>query len=202
MKKRWSLFLGAVLLAALVAGCGGTEKGTSESSAQVGRSTSAVSGSLESGRIVSAPSQSPEASRSEAPSQASEQQSVESGVAIVQGTQLQISVGDKVFVGELAETQAANSLAEMLPMTLGMGDWKSAAKSFVLPSALPEEPEAFSALEPGQLVLGDNGELLLFYEEYPQGGEYTPLAVVENPEGLADALKGPSAEVTFQMTEG
>lgn len=202
MKKRASLFLGAVFLATLIAGCGDTEKETSGSSAQVERPTLAVSSSLESSQIESVPSQSPPASSSEVSSQIPEQQTVESSSIVVQGTQLQIIVGDQVFLGELAETQAANSLAEMFPMTLGMSDWKSVAKSFVLPSALPEEPETVTSLQPGQLVLGESGELLLFYGEYTQGGDFTLLATVEDPEGLAEALEGQSVEVSFQMTEG
>lgn len=201
MKKRASLFLGAVFLAALIAGCGDTEKETSGSSAQVEQPTSAVSSSLESRQIESVPSQSPAVSSPKVSSQTPEQQTVESSSTVVQGTQLQIMVGDQVFLGELAETQAANSLAEMFPMTLGMTDWKSVAKSFVLPSAMPEEPEAMSSLQPGHLVLGDSGELLLFYGEYTQGGDFTLLATVEDPERLAEALEGQSVEVSFQMTE-
>lgn len=202
MKKRWSLFLGAVFLAVLITGCGGTEKETSGSSAQMEQPASAVSSSLESSQIESVPSQSPPASSSEVSSQIPEQQTVESSSTVVQGTQLQIMVGDQVFLGKLAEIQAANSLAEMFPMTLGMTDWKSVAKSFVLPSALPEEPETVTSLQPGQLVLGESGELLLFYGEYTQGGDFTPLATVEDPEGLAEALEGQSVEVSFQMTKG
>ncbi len=202
MKKRASLFLGAVFLATLIAGCGSAEKETSESGAQVERPTSAVSSSLESSQIESVPTKSPAASSPKASSQIPEQQTVESSSTVVQGTQLQIMVGDQVFLGKLAEIQAANSLAEMFPMTLGMSDWKSVAKSFVLPSALPEEPETVTSLQPGQLVLGESGELLLFYGEYTQGGDFTLLATVEDPEGLAEALEGQSVEVSFQMTEG
>ncbi len=202
MKKRASLFLGAVFLAALIAGCGDTEKETSGSSAQVEQPTSAVSSALESSQVESVPTQNPTASSSEVSSQTSEQQTVESSSTVVQGTQLQIMVGDQVFLGKLEETQAANSLTEMFPMTLGMSDWKSVAKSFVLPSALPEEPETVTSLQPGQLVLGESGELLLFYGEYTQEGDFTLLATVEDPEGLAEALEGQSVEVSFQMTEG
>ena len=59
-----------------------------------------------------------------------------------------------------------------------------------------------TSLQPGQLVLGESGELLLFYGEYTQGGDFTLLATVEDPEGLAEALEGQSVEVSFQMTEG
>lgn len=202
MKKPWILFLLAVIVAALLAGCGSVGKEPSGSSSQAEPSAPAASSRPEASRRESAPSQRPAASPSAAPSQAPEQPPMESSETVVQGTQLQIVVGDHVFLGELAETQAANSLAEMLPMALGMSDWRSVAKSFVLPSALPEEPETVSSLQPGQLVLGDSGELLLFYGEYSQGGDVTPLAALEDPEGLAEVLEGQNVEVSFQRMEG
>lgn len=204
MEKRWFLLLMAVVLAAFLTGCGG-EREELSSSRELSRTPSHTTSVMDSSGIDSSsqteaePTESPVPAVSKTPSERS--QVSESGSFQVQKTRLQITVGDQVFLGDLAETSAAESLVEMFPMTLGMGDWNAVAKSFSLPSTLPEEPENFAALQPGQLVLQGSGELLLVYGETSQGGSYTPLATVEEPQGLAQALSGQMVEVSFQMIE-
>ena len=202
MKEVWILLLGAVALLLVAGGCGGEGTEPSPTSSQKERTSSTLSAAMSSQTVPqeskakpsegSMPSSGPETVSSEL----SSSEAGDSGAQV-----LEITVGGQTFLAELAENTAANSLEEMLPMTLGMGDWHGAAKSFSLPSAFSQEPEVYAEVNPGQLVLKDSGEVLLFYGEYPQGGSFTPLAVIEDPAGLEQALTGQLVEVTFQMGE-
>lgn len=118
-----------------------------------------------------------------------------------QKTVLQITVGGSSFVADFAETEAAQALAEMLPMSLGMSDWEGVAKRFDLPSVMPEAGEELSKIQQGQILLEGSGSLCLFYTDASQSGNYTPIATVREPEGLVQAMAGNSVEVSFQLGE-
>ena len=106
-----------------------------------------------------------------------------------------------MFFACLEDTEAAKALGEMLPMSLEMSDWQGNAKRFQLPSVLPEEAEEYPSVSGGALMLEGSGTLCLFYQEDSQGGTYTPIGEVEEPEGLAQALAGDRVEVSFQLVQ-
>lgn len=118
-----------------------------------------------------------------------------------QKTVLQITVGGSSFIADFADTEAAQALAEMLPMSLEMSDWEGVAKRFDLPSVMPEAGEEMSKIQQGQILLEGSGSLCLFYTDASQSGKYTPIATVREPEGLAQAMEGNSVEVSFQLVE-
>lgn len=118
-----------------------------------------------------------------------------------QKTVLQITVGGSSFVADFADTEAAQALAEMLPMSLEMSDWEGVAKRFDLPSVMPEAGEELSKIQQGQILLEGSGSLFLFYTDASQSGNYTPIATVRKPKGLAQAMAGNSVEVSFQLVE-
>lgn len=116
-------------------------------------------------------------------------------------TVLRIDAGGQVFFACLEDTEAAKALGEMLPMSLEMSDWQGNAKRFQLPSVLPEKAEEYPSVSGGALMLEGSGTLCLFYQEDSQGGTYTPIGEVEEPEGLAQALAGDRVEVSFQLVQ-
>lgn len=124
---------------------------------------------------------------------------VSTAASSVGETVLRIDVGGEVFYADLRDTETAKALCEMLPMSLEMTDWEKTAKRFDLPSVLPEEVEELSSIQVGELVLEGSGSLCLFYQEDSQGGNYTPIAVVREPENLSKILGGERVEVTFQL---
>ena len=123
----------------------------------------------------------------------------ESAVSSTGETLLRIDVGGQVFYGELRDTEAAEALEEMLPMSLEMTDQEGVSKQFDLPSVLPQMEEEYGSIQEGELLLEGSGTLCLFYQEDSQGGSYTPIATIREPEGLSQALAGERVEVSFQV---
>lgn len=110
-----------------------------------------------------------------------------------------ISVGDKDFAVELAESASASALRERLPLTVTMGELNGNEKFFYLADPLPSAPERPGIIQAGDLMLYGPDCLVLFYESFASPYSYTRLGRVADPEGLADALGGGNVEVTFQM---
>ena len=108
-------------------------------------------------------------------------------------------MGGQVFYGEFQNTEAAEALEEMLPMSLEMTDQEGVSKQFDLPCVLPQMEEEYGSIQEGELLLEGSGTLCLFYQEDSQGGSYTPIATVREPEGLSQALAGERVEVSFQV---
>ena len=64
-------------------------------------------------------------------------------------------------------------------------------------------PDASAAQEDTLLEIVVNGQTFLAdYQNSDEGGSYTPLAVVREPEGLSQAMAGETAAISFQMVTG
>lgn len=196
MKKQMLLLFVAVLLVIGFAAC---EDKQSENSLVTEEASSMASGA-ESPGSSSVPSASPKASVTPTPTAAPSKKPEESeNVSQIEEMVLQITVGQHVFIADLADTEGARALGDMLPMTLGMSDWDGVAKRFELPSVLPETAEKFSSIQQGQLFLDVSSGLCLFYQDSDQSGSYTLIATVREPEALSQAMVGDTVEVTFEL---
>lgn len=104
-----------------------------------------------------------------------------------------------MFFAELEDNASASAFAEMLPISLMMKETGENTMGFELPASLPEDPvENSSALREGQLILEGASGLRLVYGA-ASAGSYTPLALIEDPKGMEQALSDGEAEVSFQM---
>lgn len=197
MKKQILLLMMAVILMAIsFSACADKQ---SENSLTI-KETPSAKGEEESDLSSFIPSVSPKASTVPTPTVAPSKETKESGnESQTEETVLQITVGQQVFIADFADTEGAQALGDMLPMTLAMSDWEGVAKRFELPSILPETAEAFSSTQQGQLLLDGSSELCLFYQDSGQTGSYTLLATVREPEGLLQAMAGDTVEVAFEL---
>ncbi len=182
----------AVMLACGFSACGEQEKtlekeSTVKESSLVSETVSPMPGSV----LETSPSPSPKASPTASPA--------ESTASSTGETLLRIDVGGQVFYGEFQSTEAAKALKEMLPMTLEMTDQEGMSKRFELPSVLTQTEEEYPSVQEGDVLLEGSGTLCFFYQEDSQGGSYTPIATVREPEGLSQALAGERVEVSFQV---
>ena len=104
-----------------------------------------------------------------------------------------------MFFAELEDNASAAAFAEMRPISLMMKETGENTMGFELPASLPEDPvENSSALREGQLILEGASGLRLVYGA-ASAGSYTPLALIEDPKGMEQALSDGEAEVSFQM---
>ena len=195
VRKRAILFIAAGALLLSLAACNSQPTNSSQKSSQKGNEpVSSISSVIpeDSSKVVGE-SPSPSATPTAGPKEKTESSQNEEEVL------LQISVGGQVFLADLASTEAAQSLSEMLPMSLEMSDWQSTAKVFELPSVMPEAAEEYSQVPAGQLLLKGSGSLYLFYQTSDQPENYTPIAIIQDPTGLSQALSGETMEVSFQL---
>lgn len=114
-------------------------------------------------------------------------------------TEMRIIVGEAAFSAELYDNEAAQTLAEMLPLTLDMRELNGNEKYYYLGETLPGESSVPDEIHTGDLMLYGSDCLVLFYKDFSTIYSYTPLGRIGNPEGLAAALGGGNVHVIFQV---
>ncbi|MCH3942861.1 MAG: cyclophilin-like fold protein [Atopobiaceae bacterium] len=110
-----------------------------------------------------------------------------------------IAVNGKAFTATLADTEAARRFASRLPMTLDMaelgGNEKYAYGDATYPTA---GASVVSPIEAGDVMLYEDSCVVLFYATHDNASySYVPLARLDDPSGLAEAVGAGSAAVTF-----
>ena len=108
-----------------------------------------------------------------------------------------VTVDSATFNATLEDNEATQALLSGFPMTVNMSDLNGNEKYYYLDSALPTNTIAPGTINEGDIMLYQNNCLVLFYESFSTGYRYTRLGVIDNPEGLAEALGSGSATVTF-----
>ena len=112
---------------------------------------------------------------------------------------LTVTVGDRAFTATLADTQAAAEFASRLPLTMAMSELNGNEKYGYLDTALTTAAYAPGTIHAGDLMLYGEDCVVLFYETFQSGYRYTPLAVLDDPAGLAEAVGSGGVTVTFAM---
>ena len=112
---------------------------------------------------------------------------------------LTVTVGTKTFTATLADTEAAAEFAALLPLTLSMSELNGNEKYAYLDTALTTDAYAPGTIHAGDILLYGDNCAVLFYETFESGYRYTPLAVLDDPTGLAEAVGSGGVTVTFAM---
>lgn len=115
---------------------------------------------------------------------------------------IEIECGGSVFTAELAGSAAAGELEAMLPLSLDMSELNGNEKYCYLDTSMTTEAARPGRIEAGDLMLFGDSCVVLFYESFSTSYSYTPLGRVLDAEGLAAALGGGGARVTFRAAEG
>lgn len=113
--------------------------------------------------------------------------------------QIQLTVQDTAFTATLAETQAAEALAETLreaPLTLSLSDYAGFEKVGPLGFSLPASDRQ-TTTRPGDIVLYQGDQIVLFYGT--NAWRYTRLARVDDLTGWAEALGSGTVSVTLSL---
>ena len=116
-----------------------------------------------------------------------------------ESTVLTVTVGTKTFTATLADTEAAAEFAALLPLTLSMSELNGNEKYGYLTTSLTTASYAPGTIRAGDLMLYGSDCVVLFYETFESGYRYTPLAVLDDPAGLAEAVGGGAVTVTISM---
>lgn len=116
-----------------------------------------------------------------------------------QVSKMQIEVNGQTFSAALDSTDAAHDFASRLPMTLDMDEFGGNEKSHFVDYAYPTVGGGIvSPIEAGDVMLYQNNCIVLFYGTHDNTEySYVPLAKIDNPAGLAEAVGAGSATVTL-----
>ena len=114
---------------------------------------------------------------------------------------LTVTVGDQTFTATLSDTAAASSWAELLPMTVSMSERTGNEKYVYLDPARPTDASAPGTLPAGDILLYGSDCVVLFYETFSSSYRYTPLAALDDPAGLAEAVGSGGVTVTFALED-
>lgn len=114
---------------------------------------------------------------------------------------IKITVGSKTFTATLENNASAKELVERTPFTVNMQELNGNEKYYQFPDSFPSDPRSFDTIKAGDLMLYQSDYLVVFYENHSTTYDYTRLGVIDNADGLAEALGSGSAQVTFEAAE-
>lgn len=114
---------------------------------------------------------------------------------------IKITVGSKTFTATLENNASAKELVERMPFTVNMQELNGNEKYYQFPDSFPSDPSSFDTIKAGDLMLYQSDYLVVFYEDHTTTYDYTRLGVIDNADGLAEALGSGSAQVTFGVAE-
>ncbi|OLO04990.1 hypothetical protein BTW07_06750 [Salinicola socius] len=110
---------------------------------------------------------------------------------------MQMTVNDRRFSISLADTAAAKEFAEMLPLSIEMGDLNRNEKHAELPRALPTNASRPGTIREGDVMLYGSKTLVVFYKTFDSTYSYTRLGQVDDAKGLAQALGSGDVLIEF-----
>jgi len=112
---------------------------------------------------------------------------------------IKITIGTNSFNATLYNNATVTAFKEKLPMTIDMNELNGNEKYFDLPNSLPAKATNPGTIQTGDLMLYGANTLVLFYKTFSTSYNYTRLARIDNPTGLADALGSGNKIVKFEV---
>lgn len=114
-------------------------------------------------------------------------------------TNVKITIGTNSFTASLFNNATATAFKAKLPLTIEMKELNGNEKYFDLPNSLPTNATNPGTIQTGDLMLYGSNTLVLFYKTFSTTYNYTRLARIDNPTGLADALGSGNKTVKFEV---
>jgi hypothetical protein len=112
---------------------------------------------------------------------------------------LKITVGSNTFIATVYNNAPAASFKAKLPLTINMKELNGNEKYFDLPNNLRTDASNPGIIQTGDLMLYGSNTLVLFYKTSSTSYNYTRIARIDNPSGLAAALGSGNRSVKFEI---
>ena len=101
---------------------------------------------------------------------------------------LVVVVNGQEYSATLADTEAAREFAELLPLNLQMEELNGNEKYAYLDNPLSADSYNPGTINTGDIMLFGSSCIVLFYQTFPTQYTYTPLAYLDDAEGLAEIV--------------
>jgi hypothetical protein len=112
---------------------------------------------------------------------------------------MKIAIGSNTFNALLYNNPTATAFKAKLPMSINMSELNGNEKYFDLSTSLPTNASNPGTIQTGDLMLYGSNTLVLFYKTFSTSYNYTKLACIDNPTGLAAALGSGNITVKFEI---
>lgn len=110
---------------------------------------------------------------------------------------INITIGEKNFIGVMQDNKTTRFLTEKLPMTINMIEMEGKEKYCFTEQSFPTDASRPGHIEIGDIMLYGNNCVVIFYKNFRSIYSYTRLGRIENTEGLKEALGSGSIKVTI-----
>ena len=125
--------------------------------------------------------------------------STPSNIPNADSAKLKITIGSNTFNASVYNNATATAFRAKLPLTINMSELNGNEKYFDLPNSLPANASNPGTIQAGDLMLYGANTLVLFYKSFSTSYNYTRLARIDNPSGLAAALGSEYIMVKFEL---
>jgi hypothetical protein len=125
--------------------------------------------------------------------------STSNNVPNADSAKLKISIGSDTFNATVYNNETATAFKTRLPLTIDMKELNGNEKYFDLRNSLPANATNPGTVQAGDLMLYGSNTLVLFYKSFSTSYNYTRIARIDNPSGLADALGSGNITVRFEV---
>ncbi|MDO4890892.1 MAG: cyclophilin-like fold protein, partial [Coriobacteriaceae bacterium] len=115
------------------------------------------------------------------------------GEVSMESKRIVIVFENQEFSATLADTEAAREFAALLPLRLQMEELNGNENPLPTDSRNPETIHA------GDLMLFGSSCIVLFYETFPTQYTYTPIARLDDAEGLAEVVGSGDIEARIEF---
>lgn len=114
---------------------------------------------------------------------------------------INIIVGDSVFLAKLYDNESTRAFLAQLPISVNMYDLNGNEKYYYLADDLPfESTEKPAVINTGDIMCWSDNCLVLFYKSFNNSyGGYVRLGYIDDVSGLSSALGSGNIEVTFAV---
>lgn len=112
---------------------------------------------------------------------------------------MKITIGNTIFIANLATNATVTAFKAILPLTLSMSDYNSNEKVAGLPGSLTTTTTKPGTIVAGDIMLYGSSSLVLFYETFSTSYSYTRIGRIDNPVGLKEALGRGNVSIKFEI---
>lgn len=119
----------------------------------------------------------------------------------VAATDIIVTIGSRSFPATLEDNTTARAFAALLPMTATMAELNGNEKYYSLSQSLPTNTYRPGTISNGDIMLYGSSTVVLFYETFSSGYNYSRIGKITNPDGLASAVGSGSVSVTFSVAQ-